>query len=119
MEGIWGEIENLAMNFEACQKTLAAIGDETRQHIILEMIRMDYNGARVPEITAKTNLSRPAVSHHLQILKEAGIVKMRKEGRMTYYYLDPDMAAFTHLSDALLQAVSICARLPDRAGNEL
>ena len=73
------KIEDLAMNFEACHKTLAAMGDETRQHIILEMMRMDYNGSRVPYITARTNLSRPAVSHHLQILKDAGIVKMRKE----------------------------------------
>lgn len=119
MEKIWDEIENLAMNFEACQKTLTAIGDETRQHIILEMIRMDYNGSRVPEITARTNLSRPAVSHHLQILKDAGIVKMRKEGRMTYYYLDPDMASFTHLSNTLLQAIGICAKLPNRDGSKL
>ena len=35
------EIENLAMNFEACHKTLAAMGDETRQHIILEMMHID------------------------------------------------------------------------------
>ena len=34
------EIENLAMNFEACHKTLAAMGDETRQHIILEIMLM-------------------------------------------------------------------------------
>ncbi len=53
MEKIWNEIEDLATNFEACRKTLAAIGDETRQHIILEMIRMDYNGSRVPDITEK------------------------------------------------------------------
>ena len=79
MEKIWNDIEDLAKNFEACQKTLADIGDETRQHIILEMIRMDYNGSRVPDITGRTNLSRPAVSHHLQILKEAGIVKMRAD----------------------------------------
>ena len=110
------EIEDLAMNFEACHKTLAAVGDETRQHIILEMMRMDYHGSRVPEITERTNLSRPAVSHHLQILKDAGIVRMRKEGTMTYYYLDPDMESFTRLSSALLQAVRICAELPDRSG---
>ena len=30
------EIEDLAMNFEACHKTLAAMGDETRQQIILD-----------------------------------------------------------------------------------
>ncbi len=112
------EIEDLAMHFEACHKTLSAMGDETRQHIILEMMRMDYRGSRVPDITERTNLSRPAVSHHLQILKDAGIVKMRKEGTMTYYYLDPDMESFTRLSDALLQAVRICENLPDRSGKE-
>ena len=111
-------IKELAVNFEACHKTLSAMGDETRQHIILEMMRMDYHGSRVPDITEKTNLSRPAVSHHLQILKDAGIVKMRKEGTMTYYYLDPDMESFTRLSDALLQAVRICENLPDRSGRE-
>ena len=79
-------------------------------------MRMDYNGSRVPDITVRTNLSRPAVSHHLQILKDAGIVKMRKEGTMTYYYLDPDMASFHRLSEALDQAVAICAKLPDRSG---
>ena len=106
------------MHFEACHKTLSAVGDETRQHIILEMMRMDYRGSRVPDITERTNLSRPAVSHHLQILKDAGIVKMRKEGTMTYYYLDPDMESFTRLSDALLQAVRICENLPDRSGEK-
>ena len=110
------EIEDLAVNFEACHKTLSAMGDETRQHIILEMMRMDYRGSRVPDITERTNLSRPAVSHHLQILKNAGIVKMRKGGTMTYYYLDPDMESFTRLSSALLQTEQVCAELPDRGG---
>lgn len=117
-QDIWKEIEDLAMNFEACHKTLAAMGDETRQHIILEMMRMDYNGSRVIDITAKTNLSRPAVSHHLQILKDAGIVKMRKEGTMTFYYLDPDMEAFTHLIRSLQQSIDICAHLPNRGGED-
>ncbi len=110
------EIEGLASDFEACRRTLSAIGDETRQHIILEMMCMDYNGSRVLDITARTNLSRPAVSHHLRILKDAGIVKMRKEGTRTYYYLDPDMASFQLLSRALQQAVEVCAKLPDRGG---
>ncbi len=112
------EINELAANFEACHKTLSAIGDETRQHIILEMMRMDYNGSRVIEISEKTNLSRPAVSHHLQILKEAGIVKMRREGTMTYYYLDPDMEAFNLLILALQQSIRICADLPNRSGED-
>ena len=113
---IWDEIKRLALNFEACHRTLAAMGDETRQHIILEMMRMDYNGSRVIDIAAKTNLSRPAVSHHLQILKNAAIVKMRKEGTRTYYYLDPDMKSFEHLIHTMRQAIEICAALPNRSG---
>ena len=110
------EIGELASHFEACHRSLSAMGDETRQHIILEMMHMDYHGSRVPEITERTNLSRPAVSHHLQILKDAGIVRMRREGTKTFYYLDPDMESFTRLSNALMQAVRICAELPDRSG---
>ncbi len=45
-------------------------------------------------------------------------MKMRREGTMTYYYLDPDMGSFTRLSSALLQAVRICAALPSRSGEE-
>ena len=75
------EIDRLAKEFESCQKILLALGDENRQHLILEMIQMEQcNGVRVGTITEKTHLSRPAVSHHIQILKEAGILKVRKEG---------------------------------------
>ncbi len=74
------EIERLAENFTTCSKMLTAIGDETRQHLILEMMKMgDCSGVRVGDITEKTNLSRPAVSHHLQIIKDAGILKVRKQ----------------------------------------
>lgn len=75
------KIAALADSFSDCSCILAATGDEPRQHLILEMLRMGRcSGLRVCEITEKTNLSRPAVSHHLQILKNAGIVKVRKEG---------------------------------------
>ena len=38
------------------------------------------SGVRVNEITEKTHLSRPTVSHHLQILKDAGVLKVSREG---------------------------------------
>ena len=63
------EISQLAEEFKSCQKSLLALGDENRQHLILEMVQMGSCGrARVGEITAKSHLSRPAVSHHIQIL---------------------------------------------------
>ena len=85
------EVDRLAKEFESCQKILLALGDENRRHLILEMIQMEQcNGVRVGTITEKTHLSRPAVSHHIQILKEAGILKVRKEGTKNYYYFDAD-----------------------------
>lgn len=80
--------------FESCQKILLILGDENRQYLILEMMKIEEcGGVRVGLITEKTNLSRPAVSHHLRILKETGILKMRREGTKNYYYFDADTEA--------------------------
>lgn len=113
------EIAALADEFKAVQKILIALGDENRQHLIIEMIQMDEcSGVRVGEITAKTNLSRPAVSHHLKILKEAGIVKMRREGTRNYYYFDAEPTSLKQLSSMLDHVKQIMAELPDRSGKE-
>lgn len=110
------DIEMLAEDFEKCQKVLVALGDENRQHLILEMMKIENCfGARVGEITERTHLSRPAVSHHLQILKNAGILKMRKEGTKNYYYFDPDTKSFDRLIYVLQKAKEITAELPDRS----
>lgn len=113
------EINRLAEEFEGCQKILLALGDENRQHLMLEMMRMEHcGGTRVGMIAEKTNLSRPAVSHHIQILKEAGILKMRREGTKNYYYFDADMEAMNRLIQMLEHAKSIMEQLPDRSGKE-
>lgn len=110
------EIEELAREFEKCRKILVALGDENRQHMILEMMKMGKcNGVRVNEITEKTHLSRPAVSHHLQILKDAGILQMRREGTKNYYYFDAEMKSFEMLSGVLQKAVCVASGLPDRS----
>ena len=113
------DIDKLASEFEQCQKILVALGDENRQHMILEMMKMgNCSGVRVNEITEKTHLSRPAVSHHLQILKDAGILKMRREATKNYYYFDPDMKSFELLIGVLQKAISITTELPDRSGKD-
>lgn len=111
------DIEKLAEDFESCRKVLAALGDENRQHLILEMMKMENcYGARVGEITERTHLSRPAVSHHLQILKDAGILRVRKEATRNYYYFDPDMESLGRLVRVLQKAKELTATLPDRSG---
>lgn len=111
------KIERLAKEFEASRKLLMALGDESRLHVILTMMRMgDCSGVRAIEVAEQTSLSRPAVSHHLQILKDAGILKTRKEGTKVFYYFDPDMQAMGTLMDALRLSVEITRSLPDRSG---
>lgn len=83
-------LEKIVDGFQKCRNAFTAIGDETRQLILLVLLESDLSGVRVGEIALKTHLTRPSVSHHLQILKEAGIVAMRREGTKNYYYLSVD-----------------------------
>lgn len=81
------KIDNLKKNFRSSTQVLNAIGDETRQLIIVALMDTGCQGSRVGEITKKTHLSRPTVSHHIKILKDAGIISVRKEKTMNFYYL--------------------------------
>jgi len=110
------EVQMLAGEFEACRKLLIALGDENRQQLIIKMMQMgDCSGVRVGEITDRTHLSRPAVSHHLQILKDAGIIKMRREATKNYYYFDAETEAMDKLLSMLEHARDIMQLLPDRS----
>ena len=83
------KLHEVKLDLKACTQVLAAIGDETRQLIMIALIDAGCDGLRVGEITAQTHLSRPAVSHHLKILKDAGIVALYEEATKNFYYLDP------------------------------
>ena len=116
------EILTLLTEFKGSQKILSALGDEARQHIIIRMLASNHSGEvrcggmRVGVIAALSSLSRPAISHHLQILKDAGLLKMRREGTRNYYYFDADMIALQNLIGMLGHIQKIMARLPDRSG---
>lgn len=113
------EIKKLAGEFKASQKVLIALGDENRQHLILEMMQMGKcSGARVGEITEKTHLSRPAVSHHLQILKDAGIINVRHEGTKNYYYFERSPESLEQLLHLLDHINDIMSGLQCRGKSE-
>lgn len=88
----------LAKEFRTCKKAFIALGDETRQQIVLALLESEVHGIRVGEITKKTHLSRPAVSHHLRVLKEAGIISMYREGTKNYYYVNAGETVWKQLS---------------------
>lgn len=113
------DVKLLEARFRASGKILTALGDETRQHLLMIMMSEgDCSGNRVIEIAEKTNLSRPAVSHHMQILKDAGIVKARKEGTCIYYYLDPDADKLNGLISLFVSIRAFMTNVPDRSGDE-
>ena len=91
-------LKQIVVGFQNCRNAFTAIGDETRQLILLVLLESDLSGIRVGEIAKKTHLTRPSVSHHLQILKEAGIVAMRREGTRNYYYLSADETEWKEIS---------------------
>ncbi len=79
------QIECIQSDFEKSRRLFLALGDETRQSILVTLMGAGCDGMRVGEITAKTHLSRPAVSHHLKILLDAGLVDVWHEGTMNFY----------------------------------
>lgn len=110
------KLYRLTEEFADCQKLLIALGDENRQHMILEMMQMGKcGGVRVGEITERSHLSRPAVSHHLQILKDCGIIKVRRESTKNYYFFDHNANAFRKLIHLLTNAQDILTALPTEA----
>jgi ArsR family transcriptional regulator, arsenate/arsenite/antimonite-responsive transcriptional repressor len=77
-----------------------ALSDETRLEI-LEMLR---TGERcVCELTDDLDAAQSRLSFHLRVLKDAGLVTDRREGRWSYYTIVPDALAEVHdVSVALL-----------------
>ena len=66
---------------------LAALGDPTRRAIFE---RLAEQPRPVGELAGELPVSRPAVSQHLRVLKEAGLVIDRPAGNRRIYHVDPD-----------------------------
>ncbi len=94
-------LQKIADGFRGCRKAFTAIGDETRQTILLVLLEGDPSGIRVGEIARKAHLTRPSVSHHLQILKESGIVAMRREGTKNYYHVSADETRWKEITELM------------------
>jgi DNA-binding transcriptional ArsR family regulator len=72
------------------QAGLDALGDATRMAIFQ---RLGNGPQAVNEIAGTLPVSRPAVSQHLKVLKDAGLVQDRREGTRRVYRLDPEGVA--------------------------
>ena len=68
-------------------ETFKVFGDSTRMKIISALLEEELC---VGEIANITNSTQSAISHQLRVLKQAKLVKIRKEGKIVYYSLDDE-----------------------------
>ena len=64
------------------------MSDEYRQQLIMDIAEAGHEGINVSNLSAKSNLSRPAISHHLKVLKDSGLIKPKKVGTQIFYQLN-------------------------------
>jgi DNA-binding transcriptional ArsR family regulator len=74
----------------ACETPFTAISSETRR-TLLDALRAGE--LTVTELVVAAKVSQPAVSQHLKVLKEAGLVDERRVGRFRLYRLNPEPLA--------------------------
>ena len=102
----------------AYAEAIQALGDPTRR-TVFERLR---EGPRsVGELARGLPVSRPAVSQHLRVLKQAGLVRERREGTRNYYSVNGDgladlRAYFEGFWDEALTAFKAAAE--SEGGNE-
>jgi len=83
-------LKQIARTFAQCKPVFFAMGDDTRQQIIMLLEKAE--SLNVTQLAKKLPLSRPAISHHLRVLHQAGLVGVRREGTERYYFLTVDAA---------------------------
>ena len=67
-------------------KIFQALADPSRRAIFESLMRGE---TAVKDLTARFDISQPAVSQHLALLKDAGLICGRKDGRSVYYRVEP------------------------------
>ena len=93
----------LGEEFPACSALLSALGNENRQAIFLDLLR-NWGGLRTYEIAEHVGLSKPTVSHHLSIMKKAGIVSVERIGTVRIYHPNENTKPWKILSQLAWKA---------------
>ena len=95
-------------------QSLAAIADPTRRKIVELLARREYTAG---ELVGEFDLSAPAISQHLNILRDAGLVTTRAEGQSRIQALNPD--GFDDLEAWLKKTRSLWSARLDALEHEL
>ncbi|MSO41957.1 MAG: ArsR family transcriptional regulator [Solirubrobacterales bacterium] len=74
---------------ERLARVAKALGDPIRMQLV-DVLRQNAGEVCVCELVPLFDLSQPTVSHHLKVLREAGIVGSERRGLWAYYYVNPE-----------------------------
>jgi ArsR family transcriptional regulator, arsenate/arsenite/antimonite-responsive transcriptional repressor len=74
---------------ERLAKVAKALGDPIRLQLV-DVLRKHAGKVCVCELTPLFDVGQPTVSHHLKVLRDAGIVDSERPGLWAYYYVVPD-----------------------------
>jgi len=81
-------MRTIPVQWRNISRIFTALGDEHRQRILLTFAPGER--LAIGRIVEVSPLSRTAVSHHLNVLREAGVLKSVKEGKEVFFWLDKD-----------------------------
>jgi ArsR family transcriptional regulator, arsenate/arsenite/antimonite-responsive transcriptional repressor len=98
-------LDDVLASFRTCGPVFLALGDNFRQDILLLLAQ--HERLNVNQITEHIALSRPAVSHHLKVLLQAGLVQMERVSRENFYSLTVD-DALAQMRQFVEQAEVVC-----------
>jgi DNA-binding transcriptional ArsR family regulator len=82
-------MRSIPKEWRAMAKVFVALGDEHRQRILLTFEKGER--LTVGRIAEVSTLSRPAVSHHLKILRQAGVLESEKIGKEVFLRVNRDV----------------------------
>lgn len=99
------KIAGPARTFRNCLPLFQAFGDVGRQDIILLLANVD--AMNVNQIAEQSTLSRPTISHHLKMLRSAGLVSSEQRGTENFYTLEID-AAMEMLKQLIIEVEASC-----------
>ena len=95
--GDGGDAERRYPGLEAAARLFRVLADETRLAILKQL--RDQGEVCACDFLACCDLAQPTVSHHLKVLREAGLVNAEKRGLWVHYSLNP--AKLEHLKALL------------------
>lgn len=84
-------ITDIPADFKNTAQIFIALGDEHRQRMLLAFEKGEK--LNILQLVSTTTLSRTAVTHHLKVLHQSGILNSEKVGKEVYFWINKEAVA--------------------------